>query len=98
MGDGISDAYYAAERDAASSRTGGVEADRPRRLTPSERISYDVFQWQRTRELRGLQPDLLALTVVRPIDHFGSIHTASPNSTAATARRRSRPSRIMTTG
>ena len=42
---------------------------------PSERISYDVFKWQRTSDLRGLQPDLLALTAVRPIDHFGGFHT-----------------------
>jgi uncharacterized protein (DUF885 family) len=34
-----------------------------------------VFKWQRELDLRGLQPDMLALTAVRPIDHFNGIHT-----------------------
>ena len=76
MGDGITDAYYAAERNAAAADLAALKRIDRARLTPSERISYDVFQWQRTRDLRGLQPDLLALTAVRPIDHFGSIHTS----------------------
>ena len=76
LGDGISDAYFAAERDAAVTELAALKRIDRARLTPSERISYDVFQWQRTRDLRGLQPDLLALTVVRPIDHFGGIHTS----------------------
>jgi uncharacterized protein (DUF885 family) len=75
LGDGISDAYYAAERDSAAAELAALKRIDRDRLTPSERISYDVFQWQRSRELRGLQPDLLALTAVRPIDHFGSMHT-----------------------
>ena len=76
LGDGISDAYFAAERDAAAAELAALKRIDRARLTASERISYDVFQWQRERDLRGLQPDLLALTVVRPIDHFGSIHTS----------------------
>ncbi|WP_309603285.1 DUF885 domain-containing protein [Sphingomonas sp.] len=76
FGDGISDAYYAAERAAATADLAVLKRIDRVRLTPSERISYDVFQWQRTNDLRGLQPELLALTAVRPIDHFGSIHTA----------------------
>ncbi|MES2903473.1 MAG: DUF885 domain-containing protein [Pseudomonadota bacterium] len=75
FGDGISDAYYAAERDAAAAELAAVKRIERAKLTPSERISYDVFEWQRTNELRGLQPDLLALTATRPIDHFGSVHT-----------------------
>ena len=76
LGDNISDAYYAAERDAAAADLAALARIDRARLTPSERISYDVFKWQRTRDLRGLQPDLLALTAVRQIDHFGGIHTS----------------------
>ena len=76
FGDGISDAYYAAERDAAAADLAALKRIDRARLTASERISYDVFNWQRTSDLRGLQPGLLALTAVRPIDHFGSIHTS----------------------
>ncbi len=76
FGDGISDAYYAAERDSAEADLAALKRIDRKRLTAPERISFDVFHWQRTSDLRGLQPDLLALTAVRPIDHFGSIHTA----------------------
>jgi uncharacterized protein (DUF885 family) len=76
LGDGISDSYYAAERSAAAADLAALKRIDRSRLTPSERISYDVFKWQRTNDLRGLQPAMLALTAVRPIDHFGSIHTA----------------------
>ena len=75
LGDNISDAYYAGERSAAAADLAALKRIDRARLTPSERISYDVFKWQRTRDLRGLQPDLLALTAVRPIDHFSGVHT-----------------------
>ena len=76
FGDGISDAYYAAERDAAAADLAALKRIDRARLTPSERISYDVFKWQRGTDLRGYQPDLLALTAVRPIDHFGNVPTS----------------------
>jgi uncharacterized protein (DUF885 family) len=38
-----------------------------------------VFKVQTETNLRGLAPDLLALTVVRPIDHFYGIHTFYPD-------------------
>ena len=75
IGDGISDAYYAAERTAAEQELAALARIDRKALTASERISYDVFKWQRELDLRGLQPNLLALTVVRPIDHFGGFHT-----------------------
>ena len=75
LGDGGTDAYYAAERNAAKRELAALSRIDRKRLSPSERISYDVFKWQRELDLRGLQPDLLALTAVRPIDHFGGFHT-----------------------
>ena len=75
LGDGGSDAYYAAERDAAKQELAALARIDRSSLNASERISYDVFKWQRELDLRGLQPDLLALTAVRPIDHFGGLHT-----------------------
>ncbi len=75
LGDYTSDAYYAAERQAAEQDLAAlVRIDRDQ-LSASERISYDVFKWQRTLDLRGLQPGMLALTAVRPIDHFTGVHT-----------------------
>ena len=75
LGDFPSEAYYAAERAAAESELAALAQIDRNALTPSERISYDVFKWQRELDLRGLQPDMLALTATRPIDHFNGIHT-----------------------
>ncbi len=76
IGEGFSDAYFAAERNAAKQELAALARIDRNRLTAPERISYDVFKWQRALDLRGLQPDLLALTAVRPIDHFGGFHTS----------------------
>ena len=50
-------------------------------------------------DLRGCQPDLLALTAVRPIDHFNGLpHWLRRDQRGRAAWRRSRRSRITTTG
>ena len=67
-------------------------------LNATDRIAYDVFKYQREDDLRRCQPDMLALTAVRPINHFSRLpHLLSGASPRATARRRSATSRIMTT-
>ena len=70
----FSDAYDQAEREAAEQELAALRRIDPSTLTPAERISYDVFKWQRETDLRGLQPDMLALTAVRPLNHFYGIH------------------------
>ena len=75
LGDFTSDEYYAAERAAAGSELAQLARIDRAALSPSERISYDVFKWQRELDLKGVMPDMLALTAVRPIDHFNGIHT-----------------------
>jgi uncharacterized protein (DUF885 family) len=75
LGDFTSDEYYAAERAAAESELAQLARIDRAALSPSERISYDVFKWQRELDLKGVMPDMLALTAVRPIDHFNGIHT-----------------------
>ena len=48
------------------------------RLSPERQLSYDAFQ-QQTREALGwLSPDILALTAVRPFNHFGGLHEDFP--------------------
>jgi uncharacterized protein (DUF885 family) len=66
--------YYAAERAAAQGELAQLARIDRAALTPEEQISYDVFKWQREMDVRGLQPDLLALTSVRPLNHFYGIH------------------------
>jgi uncharacterized protein (DUF885 family) len=79
LGDSISDAYFDAERAAAKAdlkRLKGIKRDR---LSPVDAIAYDVFKWQSESNLRGMDPALLKLTVVRPIDHFYGIQTSYPD-------------------
>jgi uncharacterized protein (DUF885 family) len=75
LGNFLSDAYYAEEKAAAVSELAALAKIDRSALSSEERISYDVFKWQREVDLRGFQPDMVALTAVRPIDHFNGIHT-----------------------
>ena len=74
LGDFLSDEYFQAERLAAESDLAALAGIDRSALSQAERISYDTFKWQREMDLRGLQPDLLALTRVRPLDHFNGFH------------------------
>jgi uncharacterized protein (DUF885 family) len=79
LGDFLSDAYLAAERAAAESdlrRLAGIDRAG---LTPVDRIAYDVFKNQSEIALRGLSPDIVAATVVRPIDHFNTLPVFYPD-------------------
>jgi len=49
------------------------------RLNAENRISYDVFTRDKQEELAWLQPDVLALTTVRPFNHFGGLHVEFPS-------------------
>ena len=75
LGEFITDEYFAAERTAAEADLAALARIDRAALTPDEQVSYDTFKWQRTLDLRGLQPDMLALTATRPIDHFNGLHT-----------------------
>ena len=47
-------------------------------LSEIDRRAYDVFKYQREDDLADVQPEMLALTVVRPINHFSGFHTFYP--------------------
>ncbi len=79
LGDYVSDAYMAAEKIAVESDLGALaEIDRSK-LNPTNQIAYDVFKWQSELNLKGFAPDLLATTVVQPVDHFQGFHTFYPS-------------------
>jgi uncharacterized protein (DUF885 family) len=78
FGDYISDAYYDAERAAAESDLAALHGIDRAVLNPTDQIAYDVFEFQTRDTLRGLEPDLLALTQVRPMNHFYGFHTFYP--------------------
>jgi uncharacterized protein (DUF885 family) len=78
LGDYGSDAYYNASRAAAESDRKNLHAIPRDNLTPTNQIAYDVFDWQTKDTLKGLSPEILALTAVRPIDHFFGFHVFYP--------------------
>ncbi|CAN5232913.1 DUF885 domain-containing protein [soil metagenome] len=78
LGDSITDQYYAAERAAAEQDLAALAGIDRTRLNPTDQLAYDTFEFQTKDELRELQPDMLALTAVRPMNHFFGFHTFYP--------------------
>ena len=78
LGDNITDQYYAAERAAAEKDLADLHAINRAELDATDQIAYDVFEYTTKDTLRGLQPDMLALTKVRPLNHFFGFHTFYP--------------------
>ncbi len=52
------------------------------RLSLPRQLSYDVFEHDKREQLEWLRPDMLALTSVRPISHFGGLHIEFPSMMA----------------
>ncbi|MBA2636600.1 MAG: DUF885 domain-containing protein [Sphingomonas sp.] len=78
FGDYVSDEYYARERAASEADLAALaKIERPV-LSATDQLAYDVFEFQTKDTLRGLQPDLLQLTAVRPMNHFFGFHTFYP--------------------
>jgi uncharacterized protein (DUF885 family) len=78
LGDFGSDEYFTASRAAAESDLKRLHAIPRAKLTPTNQIAYDVFEWQTLDTLKGLSPEILSLTAVRPIDHFFGFHVFYP--------------------
>ncbi len=49
------------------------------KLSGERQISYDIFARDKREEESWLQPDVLALTAVRPFSHFGGLHIEFPS-------------------
>jgi uncharacterized protein (DUF885 family) len=79
LGDGITEAYFNAERAAAENELRQLGAIDRAALSPTDRIAYDVFRRTNEVQLRSLSPEILPLTAVRPIDHFSGFHTFYPD-------------------
>jgi uncharacterized protein (DUF885 family) len=79
FGDYISDAWYAAEKAAAVRELAALARIERGALNPSDQVSYEVFKYQRSSDLKGFEPDLLSAVIVRPIDHFNGIQTFVPD-------------------
>ncbi len=78
LGNYLTPEYIAAERAAAQSELARLAAIDRAGLTPVNQIAYDVFKRQGETTLKTLTPEYLALTEVRPMDHFNGFHTFYP--------------------
>jgi uncharacterized protein (DUF885 family) len=79
FGDYITDAYIAGEKAAARADLAALARIDRARLSPDDRISYDVFRWQTDLALRSFAPALVKANVERPIDHFGGFQVFVPD-------------------
>jgi uncharacterized protein (DUF885 family) len=77
-GDYISDDYFAAETQAALDDLAALARVNRDLLGPEDRVSYDVFKYQRTNDLKGLDKALLRTIVERPIEHFFGAQSTVP--------------------
>jgi uncharacterized protein (DUF885 family) len=78
LGDYISDAYFDAERAASKQNLADLAAIKRDSLNATDKIAYDVFKFNQENNLKGLTPEIMALTVVRPLNHFSGFHTFYP--------------------
>ncbi|HEX8481278.1 MAG TPA: DUF885 domain-containing protein [Allosphingosinicella sp.] len=78
LGDFITDRYFAAEKAAGEADLAALGRIDRSKLNATDRIAYDVFKWQTEEGLKNLTPQMMALTVVRPINHFSGFHTFYP--------------------
>jgi uncharacterized protein (DUF885 family) len=79
LGNIFSDAYLAEERAAAENDLRRLADIDRSRLAPVNQIAYDVFRNRQEIRLRGLSAEIVALTIVRPIDHFSGFHVRYPD-------------------
>ena len=78
LGDYLTDAYNDGERSAATDELAALRKLDRARLSATDKIAYNVFEYSSEQTLKGLTPEILALTEVRPINHFFGFHTFYP--------------------
>lgn len=78
LGNYLTDEYYTAEREAAEQDLAVLASIDRGALGQTDRLAYDVFKYQRELDREDVLPDMLALTAVRPMNHFSGFHTFYP--------------------
>ena len=76
------DAQQRAKRGLVAQALAGLKRIDRRKLSPERQISYDVFLGDKREDATWLRPEVLALTAVRPFNHFGGMHIEFPSLVA----------------
>ncbi len=75
----FTDELIARNRAAIEASQRGLAAIDRDKLTADERISYDVFAFDKRDAAEALRPEILALTEVQPMNHFYGLHSGYPS-------------------
>ena len=78
LGDFFSDDFTDALREDAERNLAALQEIDRSELSATDQLAYDVFKYDQNDTLRGLTPDILAVTVVRPLNHFSGLHSYYP--------------------
>ena len=78
LGDYLTDEYNQASIADAELNLAGLAAIDRSALSPTDQIAYDVFEYNQQESLGGLSDEILAVTQVRPVNHFAGFHTFYP--------------------
>ncbi len=78
-GDGISDAWWAAERKAAQDDLRRLSAIDRAALTPAQELDYETFAWLQRDTIAATEPAMLAITKRLPLDHMGGAQATYPS-------------------
>ena len=79
LGDYISDEYFAGEKAAETAELAALMQIDRSKLSATDKIAYDVFKRDKQQALKGYSDEIMALTVVRPVNHFSGFHTFYPD-------------------
>ena len=84
LGDLFAPEYDALWRSDVQANLAALERIDRDRLSETDRIAYDAFEFYQRQDLGDTEPDILALTSVRPLDHFNGFHKDYPTMASGT--------------
>ena len=79
LGDFLTDSYFLAERTNTQLNLALLAQIDRAKLSPTDQLAYDVFQYTEEQALKGSSDRIRELTEVRPVNHFAGFHTFYPN-------------------
>ncbi|QDX28164.1 DUF885 domain-containing protein [Sphingomonas suaedae] len=79
LGTYYTDAYIAAEKAANEADLAALRKIDRAKLTPVNKIAYDVFEADQLRALKGYRPEILAVSKYLPMDHFTGFQSFYPD-------------------